>query len=186
MKKTIGLLMALIMCIGLGTSAYAAPADAPESNAVDAVDSPQYAFYRTYIGGLTYADMEFTVSEEGGKSAFESLDNLSLSPIDTSGLYWKLDSYGCQIRGTECTVTISRTEMLAGAPTGFADTAVFNISIEDVVGSSTRESGAVIASSVSVVVEETYGFRMSAEEFERQVAESGIESVPRVLMRRGD
>lgn len=189
MKKTISLLLALVMCIGLGVPAFAAPVDALDPNATGSVESPQYAVYempfRAYAGGLTYIDMAFTVSYKGGNYAFESLDSVSFTPMDPNGLYWKLTKYTYQLSSTSCTVNTWRTEMIGNTPTGFSDTASYTVSINDVVGNA-RESGSAIASSVSVVVEETYGFRMTAEEFISQVATSGIESVTRVPMRRAD
>lgn len=156
MKKAISLLLALIMCVGLGVPAFAHPVDVPDADTAVSVESPQYAVYkmsfRMYIGSLTYADMVFTISEKGGHPAFENLDSVSFNVIDTSGVYWEVTGYSYNLTGDECTLYVSRTEMFAGAPTGYSDKATFKIPIEFVVGS-TRESGPAIASSVNVVVE---------------------------------
>lgn len=190
-KKIMSLVLALVMCVGLAVPAFAAPADSLDANTIGSIESPRYAVYqknvRTYIGNSTYAHLVFTISERGGNPAFESLDNLYFSTASTGGTYWRLDSYGYTISGTVCNVTISRSEMYAGTPTGFSDKATLTLTIDNVVGIS-EESGPAIVSSgtVSSVVEETWAVRMSAEEFMRQVAEGGIESVERVPVHCAD
>lgn len=189
MKKTIiSLVLALVMCVGLSVPALAIPADNLDPNAAGSVVSPRYAVYKksysVYISGQTYADMVFTISDRGGNYAFESLDRLTFSTVSTSGTYWKLDSYGYNIGGNVCIVTIKRSEMYAGTSIGFSDTITLTIPIEAVAGS-LMESASASASSatVSSVVRETWAVRMTAEEFMRQVAEEGIESVTRVPLR---
>lgn len=189
MKKAMSLLLALVMCIGLGVPAFAHPVEALDTNAAVSVESPQYAVYKKsysqYMGCLTYVNMTFTISERGGTPAFESLDSFSFTPMDSTSLHMKLVSYTYQLSSTKCTVYASREEMLGDTPTGYKDTTTFVISIDSLVGNAS-ESGPSIASSVSVVVGETYGIRMTAEEINRQVATSGIGSVTRVPMRRAD
>lgn len=190
-KKIMSLVLALVMCVGLAVPAFAAPADSLDANTIGSIESPRYAVnkvpYSIYIGNLTYADMVFTISDRGGNYAFESLDSLSFSAVSTSGTYWKLDSYDYHFSGTECKVIVSRSEMYAGNPTGYSDSMTITVALESVAASS-RESGPAIVSSgtVSSVVEETWAVRMSAEEFMRQVAEGGIESVERVPVHCAD
>lgn len=167
MKKTMSLLLALVMCVGLGIPAFAHPVEASDADAAAISEvSPQYLVYqktlKEYIGSLTTVNVTFTISEKGGRPAIESLDSVYFDVMDTSSVYWRLDSYTYQLTSDECVLHLSRSEMLAGVPTGYSDKAVITFSIAS-DASSVRESGPVAISPISVYIDAANGVWMPAE-----------------------
>lgn len=188
-KRFMAPLLALALSFALAAPAFAAPVP-PEVENVQSTDAdaPRYAVYevpfRAYLDGLTYLDVTFTVAYKSGRYVFESVDSVALTPMNASALHWELVGYTSQLSSTECTLTISRKEMVGNTPTGaFHPTDDITIKIEAVMGSA-RENGPVILSldtaalamkieavmgivresgfdtlaSVHVVIDETYGF----------------------------
>lgn len=191
MKKRMimSLLLAVVMCVGLAAPAFAASVPALEPDAAGSVVTPRYAVYempyRLYIGASTYADITFSVADKGGSYCFDGINSMGWYAENSDGFYWIITDYSYTLSNNDkiCHLTIFRKEMFNGTPTDYTEKIGFTLPIDQVLGIAVESGPAVVPSGICI---ETYGFRMSREEFHRQVETSGIESVPRVTMRYAD
>lgn len=174
-KRIMALVLALVMCVGLAVPAFAAPVPL-EAETTDEV-MPRYPVLqvgcKAYLGGLTYANMVFSISQRNDGYRFESVSNISFETSDSSGIHYQITDYNYRLTDEVFYLTVWRKEMYGNLPTGLNDTLNATIRVEDAVASA-RDSSPILASSVSCEILQTDVVWIPVEKFLYQSAASGV------------